>query len=102
MAKSRIALHQLLVRTIKSKAVYFQPPSTIKMSYPCIVYKLDDIDAEYGDNNPYKIEKRYSVTVITKNPDSDLPDRIAALPMCRMSRAYTADNLNHYVFELFF
>lgn len=102
MARSRRLLHQLLVRTLKSKSVYFQPPSTIKMTYPCIVYKLDDIESEFGDNTPYKFEKRYQLTVITKDPDSDIPDRVAALPMCKMSRMYTADNLNHYVFELYF
>lgn len=102
MARSRSLLHQLLVRTLKSKSVYFQPPSTIKMTYPCIVYKLDDIKSEFGDNTPYKLEKRYMVTVITKDPDSDIPNRIANLPTCRMSRMYTADNLNHYVFELYF
>lgn len=102
MARSRSLLHQLLVRILKSKSVYFQPPSTIKMTYPCIVYKLDDIKSEFGDNTPYKLEKRYMVTVITKDPDSDIPDRIANLHCCRMSRMYTADNLNHYVFELYF
>lgn len=99
---SRIQLHELLVGLLKSKEVYFQPPSTVKMRYPCIVYTLDALDTEFGDNAPYTATKRYAVTVITKDPDSDLPDQVAMLPLCRMNRVYTADNLNHYVFELYF
>ena len=97
MAKSRQQLSEILNKIMGvPKRVYFQPPATIKMSYPCIIYKFDDIDTTFADN------KKYVVMVVTRDPDSDLPMKIAQLPMCTMNRAYPSDNLYHYVFDLYF
>lgn len=82
--------------------VYFQPPENIKLNYPCIIYQRDFAETDFADNNPYKHTLRYMVTVIDRNPDSDLPSRVAGLPMCLFNRFYTADNLNHDVYTLFF
>lgn len=72
------------------------------MQYPCIVYSRDSIDTEHADNGPYRQMKRYQVTVIDRNPDSDIPDKVSALPMCRSSRHFTSDNLHHDIFTLYF
>lgn len=98
----RLDLHALLVSLLGSANVYFQEPPTVHMQYPCILYKRDNIDTAFADNKPYKHKTRYQVTVIDRNPDSDIPGKVAALPMCRHDRFYTADNLNHDVFNLFF
>lgn len=82
--------------------VYFQPPSNLQMEYPCIVYQRDDVDTKFAGNAPYSRTKRYQVTHISRNPDSDVPDKIAALPMCTFNRFFVADNLNHDVFSLHF
>ena len=81
---------------------YFQPPASIEMTYDCIRYSRSKIDARFADNLPYSHHDRYQLTVIYRNPDSDLPDKIAKLPMCSHDRNYTADNLNHDVFTLYF
>jgi hypothetical protein len=72
------------------------------MQYPCIVYARDGTHSEFADNSPYALTKRYQVTVIDRNPDSDLPDKVEELPLCSFQRYFAADNLNHYVFTLFF
>ena len=82
--------------------VYFQPPNNITLQYPCIVYQRDGGRSEFADNRPLWHTKRYQVTVIDRNPDSDLPDKVIELPLCGFDRFYTADNLNHHVFNLFF
>lgn len=103
MAQPRSDLQVLLQGILGSdKRVYFQPPPTIQMEYPCIVYKRDFALTYFCGNKPYKYSKRYQVIVIDREPDSDIPDKIAALPMCIFDRFYTADNLNHDVFKLFF
>lgn len=103
MAKSRQTLSDKLHELIgDSGRVYFQPPSTVKLSYPCIIYKLDDIDSQFADNNPYSLTKKYVVKIIAKDPDTELPMKLAQLPMCTMNRAYPSDNLYHYVFDLYF
>jgi hypothetical protein len=80
--------------------VYFQPPSVMK--YPCIKYELDGARTEFAGNHPYRYLKRYQVTVIDGNADSDIPDKVATLPTCTFDRFFVADNLNHFVFTLYF
>lgn len=98
----RLELQTLLVNVLGSSNVYFQPPPTVKMKYPCIIYKRDRLDTDFADNKPYTHKKRYQITVVDLNPDSDIPDKVAKLPLCSYDRFYTADNLNHDVFNLFF
>lgn len=82
--------------------VYFQPPPSVQMVYPCIVYRRDTTRSRHADGLPYKKDKRYLVTVIDRDPDSEIPDMISELPLCIHDRFYTADDLNHDVFKLFF
>lgn len=82
--------------------VYFQPPETTSIKYPCIIYSLDYGDTAFADNNPYRFVKRYQVTIIDRKPDSQIINKVAALPMCSFQRHYTADNLNHDVFNLYY
>lgn len=98
----RLELQALLVGLLGSPNVYFQPPPSIQMKYPAIVYKRDFINIDHANNKPYKHLKRYQVTVIDRDPDSDIPDRVAMIPQCSFDRYFTADNLNHNVFTLYF
>lgn len=99
---TRIQLQSLLEALLVSRNVYFQPPPSVKMKYPCVVYSLSDIDTKFADNNPYSNSRRYQLTAIDPNPDSIIPDKLAWLPMCIFDRSYTSDNLNHYVFNIYF
>lgn len=98
----RLDLQELFVDLLGSDNVYFQPPPTVKMRYPCIIYKRDDINTDFANNEPYKHKKRYKITVIDANPDSNIHEKVAELPLCSYDRFYTADNLNHDVYNLFF
>jgi hypothetical protein len=98
----REQLHDLLKEILGSTNVYYQSPADVSMSYPAIVYSKDDIDVEFADNSPYRLKKRYIVTVVSAKPDHPAVDKLAALPLCTFSRWYPADNLNHDVFSLYF
>ncbi len=98
----RLELQSLLVDILDSDSVYFQPPENTKITYPCIIYNREDILATWADNKPHTLSKGYLVTVIDRDPDSEIPDKIATLPMCIHDRFFVADNLNHTVFKLFF
>jgi hypothetical protein len=99
----RQQLHDLLKSIIGSGGkVYFQPGTNTTMAYPCIVYQRDMADTKFADNSPYRHTKRYSVTYIDQNPDSEVYDKIANLPMCLFERHFTAEDLNHDVFNLYF
>jgi hypothetical protein len=98
----RSDLQTLLAEILGTEHVYFQPPTNIKLVYPCIVYKRDLSQTNFADNSPYFNMLRYQITVIDGDPDSSIPTKVAALPLCLFIRFYTADNLNHDVFNLFF
>ena len=98
----RLDLQALLVALLGSTNVYFQPPETVQMRYPAIVYNRDKMTIHHADNGPYRNEKRYQITVIDADPDSDIPDKVAALPRCAFNRNFTADHLHHDVFTIFF
>lgn len=101
-AQKRLELHGILCNILGSDHVYFQPPESVKMVYPAIVYQLNDIDNAHADNSVYKQDFSYTVTAITKNPDSDLPIKLSQLPRCRYDRHYMSNNLNHYIYEIYY
>lgn len=96
----RQKLHQLLKAICDN--VYFQPPTNIQLKYPCIVYNRDYAETKFADDKPYSHTLRYAITVIDPNPDSEIPDKVAAMPMSLFNRFYAVDNLNHDVFNVFF
>lgn len=103
MGRSRLELHEILKTFVDDpEAVYFQPTTNVQMKYPAIVYTRDFAETLFADNDTYRHTKRYMVKVIDRNPDSPIPDKVAGLPMCTYNRFYTANNLNHDVFTLFF
>lgn len=99
---TRLELQTLLENTAGTGNVYFQPPPSLMMTLPYVRYERDYAKTIFADNEPYNQRKRYIVTVVDRDPDSDIPDKIRALPMCVFDRYYAADNLNHDVFKLFF
>ena len=98
----RLELHNLLVEALGSRNVYFQPPASITMKYPAIVYTRSRQHTLRANNKLYKQQTGYMVTVIDPNPDSMIPDRVLELPLCSHSRSYTANNLNHDVFDIYY
>lgn len=102
MSDRRIELQTLLEKILGSRNVYFQPPESIKLKYPCIIYEREDENVKFADDLNYSRTKLYTVTVIDKNPDSDIPDKISDLAYCIFQRHFTSDNLNHDVYRLYF
>lgn len=98
----RTDLGLILRSVLGSEHVYFQPPKNRQIVYPCIIYSLDDIYTRSADNMNYYNKRRYSLTLVDKNPDSEYVDRLSEMPLCRFGRFYTKDNLNHWVFEIFY
>ena len=96
----RLELHQLLETFTEN--VYFQPPTNIQLKYPCIIYKRDFAETKFADDKPYNHTLRYAVTVIDPDPDSEIPGKVAAMPMSLFNRFYTADELNHDVYNVYF
>lgn len=98
----RLDLQTLLEDLLGTRNVYFQPPANIELLYPCIIYKRNSANTEFADNKPYRYLKQYQITVVDQDPDSSIPDKIAALARCTFERHFASKNLNHDIFTLFF
>lgn len=98
---SRLSLQTKLEELNENENVYFQPPSNKQMNYPAIRYDIDDIDTKFADDSSYICNKCYKLTVISKNPEPEIIDKLLDLPMCTFDRSYKADNLNHFVFTIY-
>lgn len=105
---SRLELHEILCEIINitesngDRHVYYNPPASSKMKYDAIRYSLKDIDIEHANNLPYRLINAYELILITEEPDSEYMTKILKLPMCKFDRFYRAENLNHYVFTIYF
>jgi hypothetical protein len=99
---TRPEFQTVLEDLLGSGNVYFQPPPNVTMSYPAIVYNRDYQDVKRADNIPYSRTLRYQVTVIDADPDSLIPDKVAELPMTTYVRHFTADHLNHDIYDVYF
>ena len=100
---SRLELNEELCEVLGSRNVYFQPPESVKMKYDAIRYELGGKDFKRANNKIYKSTNRYDGVVITRDPDTTIPDAILSrFEMCSFGRPYIADNLNHYPFTLYY
>lgn len=100
MAKSRIELQNLLEGILGTRNVYYQPPESIRMEFPAIIYSLNRIRNNHADNSVYIKSKEYELMVIDWDPESEIIEKVLKLPFCRFDRSYKADDLNHFVFTL--
>lgn len=99
----RLELHEKLKQLVGSNDVYFQPPASVHISYPCVIYHVGAGDAKRADNIVYNYTNSYDVVFIFKKPNIEIIEQVLnAIPMCRFTRAYVADNLNHYAFTLYY
>lgn len=98
----RLKLHEVLCEVLGSKNVYFNPPESVTMNYPAIVYSRKNIDNYYADNGVYGQANAYEITVIDGDPDSEIVGKVSKLPACRFDRHFVSDNLNHDTFTLYF
>ena len=100
---SRLELQTELEELLGSEEVYFQPPESIKLSYPCIIYEKDNWGILYADNFPYKTIPNYQITVIDRDPDADWDKRMLEhFQYISISRFFVADNLYHWAFRLYY
>ena len=97
----RLSLHAELLTFTGN--VYLQPPAGFMMKYPCVVYNKTGKSKEYASNGVYLKRQGYQLTVIDKNPDSDIADRIEDhFQYCGVTNYATIDNLTHTYLSLYY
>jgi hypothetical protein len=98
----RQKLQNLLKSILGSDNVYFQPPPSVKLKYPCIIYNRKDISQTKADNIDYIRRVLYNLILVGYDPNSEIIDKLLDIPYCSYDRFYTADDLNHDVFSLYY
>lgn len=99
---SRLSLHNELLQF--EDHVYFQPPESKKLVYPCIKYERSSGLSEYADNKTYAYKQSYNIMRISKDPDSEdkIKQMLLHFPMSRFNTHYVKDNLNHDVIVIYY
>lgn len=98
---TRLDLHEKLITIPEiNDHAYYQPPEGFKMKYPCIVYELEREDVVNADNLIYNRKKRYTLTVIDRDPESIIAAKLGELLQIKMDRHFKSDNLHHFVYYL--
>ena len=98
--RPRLELHKLLKTYCDN--VYYQPPESTKLKYPCIIYSREKLSTQKADNSKYLVNCAYSMRYITKEPDDPKVVELLMLPFCEHSRHYAADNLHHDSFTIYY
>jgi hypothetical protein len=96
--RNRVDLHEELKKALGSNYVYYQPPESIKLKFPCIIYDLSNINAVHADDGKYLDYRSYILTLVDYDPDSPIVDRVLDIPYCKFDRAFKSDNLYHFTF----
>lgn len=99
---SRKELHNRLIEILGSTNVYFNPPESIKLEYPCIVYNLDNKELVKADNINYLKRNYYNVTLIHPDPVNSIQDMIMDIPYTTFTSFYSAEDLNHYRYQIYY
>lgn len=105
LSEQRLALDAQLRRIVKERCgaenVYYQPPTGLRMKYPCICYERSRIRNIAADNHVYSQHFYYQITVIDTVPDSEMTAAVARLDRTSHDRLFVADNLYHDVFTTY-
>lgn len=98
--RNRLELQSFLEDVLGSHEVYFQPPNTVRMTYPAIVYSLyqaNGLHANNGEEN-YLTSLAFRCIVIDKNANSKAAQKLVNTSFAALERSYVTDNLSHFSF----
>lgn len=92
---SRIDLQRLLENLLGSDHVYYDPPETVKIKYPAIIYSKNNVWSIRANDTRYQSRKRYNLIFVDRRPDNSIIEKLLDLPYCSYDRHYISDNLHH-------
>ena len=99
---TRLELQSKLEELLGSKNVYYQPPESMKLNYPAIVYHKAKPEFKRANNDQYLRYNSYTITVIDRKPDNEVIDKLLELPLCSYDRNFKTNNLEHDVLTIYY
>lgn len=99
----RLDLSAKLHLILGNDNVYFQPPKTQIIKYPCCIYHLGRGSAKHADDTAYNYVQSYELKFIFKQSNEGFIKHVLnCLTLCSFDRSYTVDGLYHYVFNIYY
>lgn len=100
----RLQLHEKLCEILGTRNVYFQPPESLKIKYPAIIYRVANREDLRADDRRYRDYVAYDGIFITRDPDDTTMDDLldGFTYIYTSAKPYTVDNLHHNPFTLHF
>lgn len=103
MAHSLIELQAEYAALEGVKNAYYQDPGDSSMHPPYVM--IDESapnDVKHADNVIFSKMKGYQITLVLRDPVSEIPDLVEALPYTRFDRKFRTNGLHHYTYIRFF
>ena len=102
MARHQTELPEILSDLEGVTEAYFQAPGNLVLVPPYIVYEFSDEFVRHADDTVYTHMNQYSVTIVTREPDSPIPGMVRDLPFASFNRSFKTGQLYHVVYNLYF
>ena len=100
---NRLKFHQVLINALgEGYKVYFQPPETLQMTYPCVVYHRRYLDSVKADNIKYLKNTQYQVVLVSRDPDDEAISKLDDIKNSRYISHSVVDGLYHDAFEIYY
>lgn len=101
MARTWSQLYDILRPIVGN--VYYNPPESLKLKYPCVICSLESDRPEYADDTRYKNMNRYNLILITNGTDNGIMrETLLKLPYCSFDREYFSNNMCHDSLTIYF
>lgn len=96
-------LRNLQLEVLGYQHTYFEPPESVRMQYDAVVYSRNSFNVRRADNKSYSVRDGYEVTVISRDPETQLPKALQEhFERCAPGRFFVRDNLYQFPFTIFY
>lgn len=103
MKTNRLKLDDEIREVLGSTNVYYQPGPNVTLKYPCIIYRRGDIQPLYADNKTYLNRERYTLTIVSADPDNEIADNLLShFSLITYTNRYVSDGLYHDTLEIYY
>lgn len=85
------------------KKILFQPPPSVQLEYPAIIYTRKSTFTTNADNRNYSGHTLYQIEVIDPDPDTPIVSALLnKFQMIKHVNNFKTSNLNHDVLNLYY
>lgn len=101
--RSHYDLQAELSKIENVKQVYWDPPESLKLEYPCIVVSQSNVFKRFANNGRYIRIPGYDVMVIDPDTDSEIYlEVLNRFKYCDEKVPFEADGLSHWPLLIYY